>query len=295
MLANPKLFVNLLKITCACLFAGRAWQHLFFNIPLTELLWDQQLMEGMVGLAGMPWQTWASSPSVENSMTVFTITLGLFYLLCLVVAARARKGSKWLAVLPVASVLLFLLSALSWKGKGYQFPQLFEHTAQFGSPLLLFWAVKGTFGQSRLLLFAKIAIAITFTCHGLYALGFPYPRPGHFVDMTIGILGIGEPAAHSFLFVAGIMDLLISIGLFVPALAGPSLLYAVAWGLLTSLARIVANFDPWLPLPALHQWWFQTVLRMPHALLPLLVYMASGYKLPFFHSRKKEKAIAGNQ
>ena len=125
----------------------------------------------------------------------------------------------------------------------------------------------------RLVLYLKIAIAFTFTAHGLYAVGY-YPQPGVFVDMLINILHVSEATAKDFLIVAGVLDFAIAIGIFIPRIAKYFLLYAALWGGLTALARVWANFYWAFALSSLHQNLYETLYRLPHMLIPLaLVFM----------------------
>ena len=48
-------------------------------------------------------------------------------------------------------------------------------------------------------------------------------------------------------------------------------IYAVFWGFLTALARVVANYSTDFPLETLHQYGFETVVRLCHGLGPLLI------------------------
>jgi hypothetical protein len=45
------------------------------------------------------------------------------------------------------------------------------------------------------------------------------------------------------------------------------------WGLATALARIVAHFVPAFWQNSLAQWLHEVVIRLPHALIPLLLYL----------------------
>ncbi len=121
----------------------------------------------------------------------------------------------------------------------------------------------------------KVAIALTFTCHGLYAIGY-YPRPMTFMTMTQNILGVNSAGVNSFLNLAGVLDFVVALGIFV--LKGKAkkaaLWYAVIWGALTSFARIIGNYYLDFPLESLHQWVFEAVLRFPHFLIPLVLIVA---------------------
>ena len=116
----------------------------------------------------------------------------------------------------------------------------------------------------------KIAIAMTFAGHGLYAIGF-HPVPGHFIDMTISILGVSESQARALILGAGILDLLAAASLFVPSLFRPALVYAACWGFLTAAARPVSLYfldgDTWNQA----YWFVEALCRVPHFALPLAV------------------------
>ena len=57
---------------------------------------------------------------------------------------------------------------------------------------------KESISYKQLVFGLKVAIALTFTCHGLYAVGY-YPRPGKFIQMTMTILGTNKEASVIFL------------------------------------------------------------------------------------------------
>ena len=165
---------------------------------------------------------------------------------------------------------LGFLFFVSFQQKGYQLPQFFEHSAQLGAPLLLVWVLYRTSNPARVLRGVKVLVAITFLCHGLYAFGWPYPRPPHFVEMVTHSLGVTEAFAHPFLTSAGLLDFLVVLLLFVPRASRVALWYCVAWGALTSLARIAANVEVEDFASTLSRWWWETAVRTPHALLPLV-------------------------
>ena len=140
---------------------------------------------------------------------------------------------------------------------------------------------------ARFLFWVKVAVAVTFTCHGLFAAGVFYQQPPHFIAMTMSILGVSEPVARTFLQFAGLMDFVVSIGIFLPTTARYCLLYAVAWGFLTALARFAANVQ-WDALGlSLHQWLYPVVYRLPHAGLPLVALFLGAYRpFPVRHRAK---------
>jgi hypothetical protein len=152
--------------------------------------------------------------------------------------------------------------------QGFRLPDLMEHTLGWASPWLLLLAASG---HQAWPLLARIAVALTFTGHGLFALGWPWPLPPHFGYMTTRITGLTPEGAQWLLRLAGSLDLLVSVGIFMPRLAKPALVYAIIWGGLTALARPTA-YVLWPSFwPDLHRWGMEMAWRLPHALVPLAI------------------------
>jgi hypothetical protein len=263
-----------LRLATFFLFAGRAWQHLFWDAPFRALLWNQEIMENVVlFFRGGTWQEYVTSAAADRGIQTTITGFGIFYalmaLLTLFIRSRHLKYFLWSYIL--ASVSLVFLALLYAMEKFYHAGQFFEYAIQFSLPLVFCYTLTRQMNRARLLLVLKIAIALTFSAHGLYAIGF-YPQPGVFVDMFISILHVSEPVAKNMLFVAGILDFLVSVALFVPRLARYALLYTALWGGLTAVARTWANFYFEFPLSSLHQNLYETLYRLPHMLVPLAAF-----------------------
>ncbi len=262
-----------LRLATFLLFAGRAWQHLFWDAPFRALLWDREVMENVVLIIrGGTWQEYVTSASADRFIQSAVTGFGIFYafmaVLTLMLRGRLLARFSWLYIL--SSVSLLFLAFLYSREKFHHVGQFFEYTIQFLLPLFFLYASTGRVKLSRLLLYMKTAIALTFSAHGLYAVGV-YPQPGVFVDMFISALGVSEATARQMLYVAGVLDFVVAVSLFIPRLAKYTLLYAVLWGGLTAVARSWANFYPEFPLISLHQNLYETLYRMPHMLVPLAV------------------------
>ncbi len=267
---NQDFFFLLIQLATVCVLLGRAWQHWFWDAPFRTVLWEEAWMRQPVSfLLGMTWDEYVSSPRVDNFIQGMIKGFGVFYFVCAVAAIFARKlpeALRWL--LPAGSLALMFLAICYMKVSFYSLGQFLEYTLQFSAPVFLFYILKNPGKRSRLILPMKIAIAFTFTCHGLYAVGY-YPIPGNFVQMVISILHVGDATAKNFLALAAFMDFLISVLIFLPGRIGRvALLYAVFWGFMTSIARVWANFYPEFWLESLHQWMPETVYRFPHFLIP---------------------------
>ena len=253
------------------MFLGRAWQHWFWDVPFRSFLWDEYLIKPIVEIF-TTWEDYISSANVEAWQEGIFQGIGIIYGILAIVALVAKPTQKWMGWgLKLGAILLFLLSLLYWKEKFYNLGQLIEYTLQWSTPLFLYYAIFGAHSNhSTFRLWLKIAIALTFIGHGLYAFGY-YPVPGNFVQMMVDVFGVSDALAIDLLKVAGVLDFILAIGIFIPRLVIPCLWYGVFWGFLTAFARIVANFDFDIPLESLHQWLYASVYRLPHGGIPLLL------------------------
>ena len=177
-------------------------------------------------------------------------------------------GLWWLA-----TSLMLYLAIDSFVAHDYIVIQLLEHAIQFGTPLLMGYYLHQKVSAAQSIFWAKILIALTFLCHGLYALGV-YTQPAHFLAMTQEILGLAVDEARLFLHVMGALDLWMAVALFIPSQQKVALLYAIIWGLLTAIARTwafgVFEGPGWSD--TLHEIIPQTIFRLAHGLLPLWVF-----------------------
>ncbi|QKX07099.1 hypothetical protein HN014_19995 [Aquimarina sp. TRL1] len=280
---SQKKILFFLKILVSLIFIGRAWQHLFWDAPYRSFFWDEAMLKPVIeSLTDMSWQAYVTSASTDQLIQNIILANGIIYLLAAISALFINfSNKKWLQIpIIIGGVFLVILSLLLYKEKFYHSAQFFEHSIQFGLPFVLLYFLKNN-GQKRQLSFIlKILIAVTFFSHGLYAFGF-YPVPGKFVDMVIQIFHCSERTAVIFLYIAGILDFILAVLIFIPRVAQYALWYAVFWGLLTALARIVANVYFDFFWQSVHQNLYEVVYRIPHGLTPLLVLKLAKKRLSF--------------
>ncbi len=284
MISKNKL-ITLLKIAACLIFAGRAYQYIAYGAPFRTLLWDQTLLKPVVEeVFNTEWHTYATSKTVdvwiENLTLLNGIILAFAAIACIFINVANKKYLKHIIYL--GSFSLMILSALLMKAKFFHNAQFFEHAIQMATPLVLVYAINEKPNFSKISFVLKILIAVTFTCHGLYALGY-YPVPGNFVDMTINSIGLNEDNSKIFLYTAGILDLILSVLIFVPKISRYALLYAFFWGTITAFARITGQFNTDLILFSLENSVYQTIYRIAHGLVPLLVYL-----LDYHYLKQKE-------
>lgn len=279
--------VLLFSLAAAGTLFGRAWQHLRWDAPFRALLWDENLLSGLLATLGVTWSEWVSSPAVETAIQGTIRGFGGFYLVAGIVALSARRFSASAPIDPparpakrvnpfirwslgLATAALALLALLYWKDKAYQIGQLIEYSLQVGAPLFLLWSLRGLSDREWWLI--RLAIALTFVGHGLYAVGF-HPRPGVFLQMTMSGLGLDQEGATTLLLLAGWLDFAAAALILLPqrSLVRAGLYYCFGWGLLTTLARIWSNYDLYGWESLLDRWVWESLYRLPHFLVPLAV------------------------
>ena len=250
---------------------ARAYQHFFFEGPYRSFFLDQALFGGIQNLiSDLSWLEFVTDPQTDRGILFYTRFMAWVWLLTgLLIFGYRRVPVRWLWISAILSSLgLLFYAASDYLDKGYQLAQWIEYAAQIAMPVLMVFLLhKGV--NRRWLFVAKVAIALTFIGHGLYALGY-FPVPGHFVYMTTAILGVSDSGARDLLFVAGVLDLVAVVFLFVPKIDKYALMYCILWGFLTALARPVAYIQPgpvfWI---GLHQSVYEFFVRLPHFMLPL--------------------------
>ncbi|MDC0230970.1 hypothetical protein OAK19_03305 [Aureispira] len=275
--------LSLIRFCVFFLFIGRAWQGLFWDLPLRAFFWDQYLLEGVVTyLTNDSWQQYVTNKSINidtiiNSLGFFT---GVFWLSCAILSLIIRKEWKWAKYyIYIASFSLFLLALLYFKERFYALGQLFEYSIQITAPLILIYVINERKNNKYFRLVLKGLIAVTFICHGIYACGF-YPTPGIWIQWCLDILFISsDDTAKHFLFVMGILDFLAAFGLFFKFSFRIAVWYCILWGTLTAAIRLISNFYLNIPLESLHQWAYEMFYRLVHGGIPLLLLWCSKEKV----------------
>jgi hypothetical protein len=266
-----------LIISSACVFAGRAWIHLIFDIPIRSVVWHQQLMEGLVNsILNISWEDFVRSRTWDQRIQFLIQSAGVFYSVCFVYSLiKLRRRAIGNTLLLVGAAGLLLLSIIYFIDKFWRVGELLEFTVQWMSPVLLVMSSQLKPRYERIFNLARFAVALTFLGHGLYAIGY-YPVPGNFIDMMIMTFGISQSTATTLLAVAGWIDIVVAVALFFPYVLKSAAMYAFAWGLATAFARLWANFDSGLAEDIFLQWAPEVMVRVPNALIPMVVFIMAG-------------------
>lgn len=262
----------ILKLSTSLWLFGRAWQHLFWETPYREFFWNGKLMERPIKwLFNISWNEYMTSPSSDLAIEWFSYLIGILFLTTSI-SVWLINNKKVLNKLLIVS-LCFQIPYVWLHFLGYAFNtlQIFEFALQLGTPIALLLLTNEKISPKQLVKHLTIIIALTYTAHGLYAMDV-FPLPQSFIQMTITGFGVGNQTAKQILWVAGLLDVLLSISLFLPGcIRRNALRYAIVWGFATAFARIYCNvyaFDFW---NSLSQWHFQFLVRNAHFLMPYLL------------------------
>ncbi len=261
-----------LRIGAFLCFAGWTWGHLYWEGPYNILIWHDATYQ-LASTCGISWDEFVGSGADDGLVQKWVARIGWLYFACAVLTLAVRKGS-WvqMAALVGGSLLLTILSFAKYVASDRQLPMFFEHGCQILVPVMLVLALAKGIRHPATVATAVVALVTTFAGHGSYAVGF-WPTPGNFYAMVSVILQVEFETAQSILFLAGVLDFIVCIGILVPALRCASALYAAAWGFLTSIARPVAGMSLSLNYWGADYFIHEAVLRAPHCLIPLYLFL----------------------
>lgn len=286
----------ILRLSAFFVFFGRGWEHLFWDAPFRAVLWDQALMEGIVtSLTSMTWKEYATSARVNFIIDSSIKIVGIVYLVCAIISLTIQSYNKKLnIILWIGVFLLIILSFLFYKSKFYKFGQFIEYSCQMFSPVFLLLFLVYKIQANKLNMLLKIAVSLTFIGHGLYALGV-YVTPGIWIDMAMSSLNFAglypsEKQVENIIYLAGVLDIVLAVGIFLPnKWSIPFIIWAAIWGLLTALSRVIGFINLDMSWHTFFQWLPQTIMRLPHFLIPLAALWLTFYytKILFFKSEEK--------
>ena len=262
----------LFRAATVAVLCGRAWQHIAWDAPYRALLWNETLFGWFVRFClGMSWDDYANNLTIGDTITQAIKVIGVLYALLALFVAFKRGPSRWLdRGLVAAAFGLGALALCDTIESSFRIGQLMEHGLMVSAPLVLRAWRLGRFERAWNTL--RIALALTFVGHGLFAIGF-YPVPGRFLDMTMALLRISEGNARWFLGAMGALDFLIALSLWGPQrVRRPFVAWASIWGFATAVARTATALGSIVLWDTLVQGLPETLVRLPHGLLPLALY-----------------------
>ncbi|MDF1741333.1 MAG: hypothetical protein P1U86_19390 [Verrucomicrobiales bacterium] len=264
-----QLLLLILRLGGFGCFAGWAWVLFYWEGPYGVLLWQDSIY-ALAEKIGISWDEFVGSGAQDGLVQKWHSRIGWLYLICAILTLTVRNNSRiQMAGLIGGSGLLVLLSYAKYLSANQQLPMFVEHGGQMLIPVILVLALRFGVRHRATVVTAMVAFVMIFAGHGAYALGYPSPTPANFLGMTSIILRVDAEMARFILRVAGIMDMLVCVGLFFRPLRRGAALYAAVWGFLTAVARPVAGMSLGLNYWGADQYLHEVVLRAPHFMIPL--------------------------
>jgi hypothetical protein len=105
--------MTILKLACALIFFGRAWQHLVWDSPLRSLLWDESLMEPLVQSFGVSWNDYVTNAKtdewIQNIIKIFGVVFLFAGISSFFITSRFRIHKF---IFSMGSVLMLFISYL---------------------------------------------------------------------------------------------------------------------------------------------------------------------------------------
>lgn len=250
-------------------FLGRAWQHLFLGSSFREFFWNYRFFGPFIeNFSSLTWSQYLIDKDWELAISSLEMGVGFLFLAAAVQALTLRGSGLWLV--KTASIFLLPIAWMHFLGNPYNTFLLLEFSAQASAPILLILIARQRY---NIYLATMVVVSVTFTCHGLYAIG-AFPVPQKFISMCQGTLGLDKVASLRFLVAAGLLDFLAVVLIWFKSTRKWGLFYMVFWGFITAFARIWANFYSFDPWNSLWHWTPEFLFRAPHFLLPLSLVFA---------------------
>lgn len=267
-----RVLVAVLRCSAFLCFAGWTWVHLYWEAPYGVLLWQDATFQVAEWL-GIGWDEFVGTGANDGWLQTWLGRIGWLYLLCAVVTLTVGRRT-WFQMIVIlgGGGLLLVLSYAKYVSAQRQLPMFVEHGGQMLTPVLLVSALALGARHRVTLSLAIIGLVTTFAGHGSYALNW-WPTPATFYGMTCVILGVEYETAETMLRVAGVLDLVVCVGIFLPLLRRSCAFYAIVWGSFTAVARPVAGMSWSLNHWGADQTLHETVLRAPHFLIPLYLFL----------------------
>jgi len=249
-MSNKLVFI--LKLSVFLLLLGRGVLHFTANQPYEAFFY------------------------VEDLKTVSSLLGSILLFFSFLVWIPERFFYKYhlpyLFLLP--SLILFFHSYGLYIQSGYVIEQMIEHGIQILIPLVfIFIKIK----SPKLNLFLIIITVLTFLGHGMFAVGVNYIPKG-FQAMVFHSFQFELDGINLFLLIFGVLDFISILLIWFSSTRKIALFYMIIWGFITALARLYAYIGIVSIEVLFQQNLFEFLLRIPHSLVPLVIFLQLVYQ-----------------
>ncbi len=256
--------IRILQIAVLFLLIGRAWEHLFWEVPYQYLFRPE----------------WGFTPWFVAKTTV---VLGWFYLLgaflVLTLDSRDRKQGY---LLVFHSAALLLLAQMFRSDNACEWPTFFLYVSQFASPFLYYLLLFTNTPITRVMGLLKTSLMLTLGGYAWYALGWHYGQKTEWLNALVEWVGLSNNTASYVLAGVGILELLLIALLWVKPLQRIAFVGILFWGVFLMIASVGLFFF-------LHPEW-TSALRSAWELFCLLPNAALSFALwRYVEVKKKEE------
>lgn len=279
--------LNIIRYTTVFLLLGRAYEHIRWIGPYRDFFYNPLgFGKWYADLIGRDLKDIYNDFFYEQLISSLSTGIGVVFILAAFVVLFYEKWSKFKWIIYLAIFFLFTTYMGYFMAKHFKmWGMLLEHALQFVSPILFLKLVNSQ--QKQVVFIGVWATALTFYCHGLFAMGY-YPQPGKFVDMIIASTGFKEDPTRILLSVIGYIDIVMAIVIIIPFLGFTShllenkwlrtvflgfMMYGIVWGFFTSIARVYYSFNPNAIVHWMDQYWMEFFVRTPHFVVPFVIYV----------------------
>ncbi len=266
-----RILMATIRLGAFLCFAGWTWIHFYWEGPYGVLLWHDSTY-ALADQLGISWDEFVGTGADDGFVQRWIGRFGWVYLTCTVLSLTAGKRShvQWVGLL-IGAFFLAILSYAKYIKSQFQLPMFIEHGGQMLIPVLLVMALALGARHRLTVVTAIVAFIMTFAGHGSYAMGL-WPTPSTFYAMTSVILGVEYETASTLLKIAGVLDFVVCIAIFIPLLRRSAALYGAFWGFVTAIARPMAGMSWDLNYWGADQFLQETVTRAPHFMIPLYLF-----------------------
>jgi len=257
-------------------FIGWTWVHFYWEGPYGVLIWQDATYE-LAERWGIDWDEFVGTGADDGLVQKWLARIAWMYAACTVAALIAGRESfvrsRLAATVMIGGAgLLVILSYAKYVAAQRQLPMFIEYGGQMLMPVVFVLALTVGVRHRVTVATAMIAMMMTFAGHGAYALNL-WPTPATFHAMISITTGAEYETTQTILLIAGILDIVVCVGIFVPWTRRASALYAAVWGLMTAIARPLAGMSWGLNYWGADQFLHETILRAPHFLIPLYLFL----------------------